>query len=87
MKKILLTLTLSLASPYLAADSTETAPVEAVGLSLGWIEANGFSYRRYFGAQYIQGTFAASVDKDNDNEYVDVSFSYARYLKVFEVDV
>ena len=89
MKKILLTLALSLASPYLLADSTDTAspsaPVEAIGLSLGWIEANGLSYRRYFGAQYIQGTFAAAVDKDNNNEYVDISFSYARYLKVFEM--
>lgn len=89
MKKIFLTLALSLASPYLLADSTDTAspsvPTEAVGLSLGWIEANGFSYRRYFGAQYIQGTFAAAINKDNDNEYLDVSFSYARYLKVFEL--
>lgn len=89
MKKTYLILALSLASPQLLADTAATpppsAPVEAIGLSLGWIEANGFSYRRYFGTQYIQGTFAAAIDKDVDDEYLDISFSYARYLKIFDM--
>lgn len=89
MKNTYLLLALSLASPQLLADTTSTEsnspPVEAIGLSLGWIEANGFSYRRYFGKQYIQGTFAAAIDKDVDDEYLDLSFSYARYLQVFEM--
>ena len=89
MKKTILTLALSLASPALWADATETTPpsvpLSAVGLSLGWVEANGFSYRRYFGAHYLQGTFAAAIDKDNKNEYADLSFSYAHYLNIFEM--
>jgi len=60
-------------------------PKHAVGLSLGWIVANGLSYRRYFGANYMQGTFAGTIDKDKDEEYVDVSLSFGRYLNTFDL--
>lgn len=89
MKMFFCILALSFASPDLLADSADAelnSTLEAaVGLSVGWVEANGLSYRRYFGNQYIQGTFAAAIDRDNDSEYVDMSISYSRYLNVFEM--
>jgi len=67
------------------AQPSSPQPKQAIGLSLGWVVANGLSYRRYFGNQFIQGTFAGAVDKDEDREYVDASLSYGRYLNTFEL--
>jgi len=62
------------------------SPKQAVGLSLGWVVANGLSYRRYFGTQFVQGTFAGSINKDEDKEYVDASISYGNYLNRFDLN-
>lgn len=69
------------------AEQAEPAPGPryAVGVSLGWVVANGLSYRHYLGPAYVQGTFAGMIDKEVDEEYVDASISYGRYLNQFEL--
>lgn len=72
-----------------AAEQIEPAPTPryAVGVSLGWVVANGLSYRHYLGPAYVQGTFAGMIDKEADQEYLDISVSYGRYLNQFELGV
>ena len=60
-------------------------PRHAVGLSAGWVVANGLSYRRYIGAGFLQGTFVGMIDKEANEEYLDLSLSYGRYLNRFEL--
>lgn len=78
---------LLLASASASADQAEPGPSPryAVGVSLGWVVANGLSYRHYMGPAYVQGTFAGMIDKEADQEYLDMSVSYARYLNQFEL--
>lgn len=61
-------------------------PKQAIGFSLGWVVANGLSYRRYYDSKFIQTTFAGAVNKDDDKEYIDFSISFGHYLNplVFE---
>ncbi len=67
------------------SEAAPTAPPYAVGVSFGWVVANGLSYRHYLGPSYVQATFAGTVDKEAKEEYVDFSLSYARYLNRFEL--
>lgn len=88
MKKTALTILLLLCgSTSFATEepSYNEEPKQAIGLSLGWVVANGLSYRRYFGTQFIQGTFAGAINKDDDKEYIDLSISYGNYLNKFEL--
>jgi len=92
MKKLIVTLLLLPLSTLSLAEATdkytETAsmlsapdqPKQAIGVSLGWVVANGLSYRRYFGSQFFQTTFAGAVNKDKNSEYIDFSVSYGTYL-------
>lgn len=71
--------------PILADEvPTNATPREAVGLSLGWVVANGLSYRRYSGNTFVQATFAGAIDKERDQQYVDASISYGHYLNTFD---
>lgn len=74
-------------TPFALADDVQRGqPKHAVGLSAGWVVANGLSYRRYFDDNLVQATFAGAVDRKSDEEYVDVSLSYARYLKKIDLE-
>jgi len=59
------------------------APKHAVGFNAGWVIGNGLIYRQYQGRNIYQATFAGLIDKDKNEEYVDVSASYAYYLNKF----
>lgn len=85
MKKLATSLIFFAALSQTAYADEETRKAEsAVGLSVGWVEANGLSYRRYFQDSYIQFTFAGSYDKAAKQEYFDGSISGARYLTTIE---
>ena len=69
-----------------AAPELKAPPVrQAVGVSLGWVVANGLSYRRYFNSSFFQTSFAGAVDKDRDQSYLDLAFSYGTYLNYAEL--
>ncbi len=73
------------AASVVAASDSDSSIGHAVGLSLGWVVANGMIYRGYFGTKSCwQGTFAANIDKAKKQEYADVSVSYERYLSTWE---
>ena len=73
--------------PTTYAEKSQPPPTtqQAIGLSLGWVVANGLNYRRYFDEQFLQITFAGAVNKDEDREYIDFSLSYGRYLNTFDL--
>lgn len=56
------------------------------GLSAGWVVGNGLLYRHYFGKNFLQGSFAGLIDKEEDEAYLDVSVSYGRYLNTLHYD-
>ncbi|MEK6749329.1 MAG: hypothetical protein AABY83_09005 [Pseudomonadota bacterium] len=73
-------------TPPAVAEARPPAPEQAIGLSLGWVVANGLSYRQYFGHNYWQGTFAGLVDKEAGNSYLDLSVGFGRYLNRFDLE-
>lgn len=68
--------------PVVTQESKSTAH-SAVGLNVGWVVGNGLIYRSYFDKQFFQVTFAGLIDKQEDQEYLNISASYARYLNQF----
>ena len=60
----------------------------ALGASVGWIVGTGLSYRHYVSDQYFQTSVFAAAEQlnddiaSNDDVYVDLAFSYGRYLHV-----
>lgn len=62
------------------AMESEKKATASIGTGLGWVEANGLSYRKYFDDQYVQFTFAGAYDKAKKQEYFDASMSYGKYL-------
>ncbi len=60
----------------------------ALGASVGWIVGSGLSYRHYFDNYYAQTSFVASVkelsddSRINDDIYLDLAFSFGKYLHV-----
>lgn len=67
------------------SEQSNTASRQAVGFNAGWVVGNGLSYRYYLGKQWLQLTFAGTVDRDNEEAYIDLSLSYARYLNTFHL--
>ncbi|MDH5231648.1 MAG: hypothetical protein OEZ58_22825 [Gammaproteobacteria bacterium] len=86
-----LTLIAALSTPFVAIAETESSeqdpnkPSIAVGATVGYVEATGLSFRKYFGANYLQTNFAGFVDKDKGEEYIAASISYGRYLNQFDL--
>lgn len=69
--------------------STETRKANhALGASVGWIVGTGLSFRHYMSDQYFQTSVFASAEQlnddiaSNDDVYIDLAFSYGRYLHV-----
>lgn len=86
MKNIILVVVmLVICQSSYAEKNIKSKPRQAIGISLGWVVANGLSYRRYFGSQFLQGTFAGAVNKDEEKEYIDISVSYGNYLNQFNL--
>jgi hypothetical protein len=77
---------LALTTSAQALEKRSSKPTGALGVNMGWVEANGLSYRKYFGNQYLQMSFAGSYDKTKGEEYFDASISYARYLNIFDLE-
>ena len=88
MKKIILCMLLLSISTVALSEEMAGAlkPKHSIGLSLGWVVANGLSYRQYLADDFVQLTFAGAVDKDKDEEYIDASISYSRYLNKFDLN-
>lgn len=76
---------LSLFNTSVADEKIENTPDirSAVGLNAGWVIGNGLIYRQYMGKQFFQVTFAGLIDKQEEQEYLNLSASYARYLNQF----
>lgn len=97
MKSLCVRLMLSMAAvlplaPAWAADPApldtpkEPAPVQALGVSVGWVYANGLSYRRYLGHNYLQTTLVGYYDKEASQSYLDFSLGAARYVNRFDLE-
>ncbi|MDH5376757.1 MAG: hypothetical protein OEX00_00365 [Gammaproteobacteria bacterium] len=83
--RLLFALSFLILSTFSFADETQSEmPENSIGLSLGWVEATGLSYRSYFGKNFVNLTFAAAIDKDTGSEYVDFSLGFSRYLTVID---
>ena len=84
---IVLIASMTFASIAFAAEHAEVKrPTGAFGANVGWVEANGLIYRKYFGDQYMQVSFAGAYDKTKGEEYFDGSISYARYLNIIDLE-
>lgn len=80
----LLFLSLFSSNIAISAESQDADTINyALGLNAGWVVGNGILFRMYDNKQFYQATFVGLIDKDNDEEYLNASASYARYLNKF----
>jgi len=72
----------------LAEEQQSNGIKHALGASVGWIVGSGLSYRHYFDNYYTQTSFVASAKElsddtsTNDDIYIDLAFSFGKYLHI-----
>ena len=72
------------ANVFSSEEKTKEKPNYALGLNAGWVVGNGILFRMYNNKQFYQATFVGLIDKDSEEEYLNFSLSYARYLNKFD---
>jgi len=85
LQLLILLLTLLL-SPYSHATNNHKKADYAIGLNTGWVVANGILVRKYVGNYYLQTTFAGLVDRNENQEFIDVSISTGNYFPPINID-
>lgn len=85
LKRVFFLIAVIFSTNAFATPERSSRPDGAIGANLGWIEANGLSFRKYLGDQYFQFSFAGTYDRAKGQEYADASFSYAKYLNIYDL--